>query len=286
MTGTTPWTAQDNVEPIQADTIGALANVAGFATISGCTQTYSGANLNVAIAAGLGIHTNSPIAIAGNNVTLVADPTNPRWTYGYINASGVAAIVSGSAAVTPAVPDTGANPTNFLTYVQANLTVANNATYKLDKRVITPSAWIPIVKSASQTVNNSTVLVSDADFFFTALAGYDYEVRMRANLATGTTPDWKYAWTLTGMTFDGTYGTALSTGAFTWLGVQAQTSAADNAVQASGTLTNFPWPATFVIHGGGTGGVCHFQWAQNTGDMSDTIVKKGSLMEYRILGAT
>lgn len=136
MTGSTPWVAQDSVEPIQADTIGAIANVAGFNTLAGCAATYSGVDMTKTIAAGSVTHTNAMKAVAGNAVTLVSDPTNPRWTYTYINSSGVAAIVSGSASATPAVPDFGANVTSGLDYIQAALTVASNATYKLDKRVM------------------------------------------------------------------------------------------------------------------------------------------------------
>lgn len=139
MGGTTPWTAQNLVEPIAAETIQAIANMAGFSTISGCAATYSGVNMQKTIASGSVLHTSAATAVAGNTVTLVSDPTNPRWTYTYVTSGGVAAIVSGSPAATPAVPDPGANPTNGLDYVQAALTIANNATYKLDKRVLFPA---------------------------------------------------------------------------------------------------------------------------------------------------
>jgi len=160
MSGTTPWQAQSNVEPIAAVTIEAIANIAAFNTVSGCAATYSGANMDVTLAAGVITHTSAIVASAGGSVTLVSDPTNPRWTYIYESSLGVPSLISGSAAATPAVPDPGANPTNQLVYVQAALTVATNATYKLDKRVMATS---PVILAGSSTAATSTTSTSAVD---------------------------------------------------------------------------------------------------------------------------
>lgn len=133
---TITWQAEDTVEPIADTTIEGIANFATYAVTYGCGLTYSGANMNVTVGAGTVRHNGAIVAVAGNTVTLVADATNPRWTWIGVPSNGTAAIVSGTAAATPTVPEIGDYVPLALVYVQANLTVANNASYKLDKRVL------------------------------------------------------------------------------------------------------------------------------------------------------
>lgn len=129
------WQAEDNVEPIADTTIEGIANFNGYSVTSGCGLTYSAANMTVTVAAGSVLHNGTTVTVAGNTVTLVSDATNPRWTWIGIPSTGTAAIVSGTAAATPTVPEIGDYVPLALVYVQANLAIANNATYKLDKRV-------------------------------------------------------------------------------------------------------------------------------------------------------
>lgn len=133
---TITWQAEDNVEPIADTTIEGIANFNAYSVTSGCGLTYSAANMTVTVAAGSVLHNGTTVTVAGNTVTLVSDATNPRWTWIGIPSTGTAAIVSGTAAATPTVPEIGDYVPLALVYVQANLAIANNATYKLDKRVI------------------------------------------------------------------------------------------------------------------------------------------------------
>jgi len=134
------WQAEDTTEPIADTTIEGIANFQNYSTVSGCAATYNGATMVVAIAAGSVLHNGSVVTVAGNNVTLVSDATNPRWTWIGISSVGVATIISGTPAAAPTVPELGDYVCSQLVLVQANLTIATNATAKLDKRVIyTPS---------------------------------------------------------------------------------------------------------------------------------------------------
>ncbi len=130
------WTAADNVEPVDSSTIMAIANIANYGTISGCAQTYSVSTMEKTVASGIVILNGAIVTVAGNNVTLVADPLLPRWTWTAINSSGVAVLVSGDPSATPAVPQLGDTVGISLDLVQAGLTIANDASEKLDKRVI------------------------------------------------------------------------------------------------------------------------------------------------------
>ncbi len=208
MTGNTPWKAQDLAEPIQADTIGAIANIAQFNTISGCAATYSISDMIVTIAAGAETHTGTVTAVAGNTVTLVSDPSSPRFSYIYLNSSGVAAIVSGTPSATPSVPDFGVNVTNQLVYVQAGLTIAGSATYRLDKRVMAPNAsalggLVNKYKSAglgAQTISASTTFVdvssvSSGTFSFTPGASEVWLVEILLNVTFTSTGGLKLQFT-------------------------------------------------------------------------------------------
>lgn len=139
---TMQWQAVDNIEPIADSTIEGIANLALFNVISGCGATYSAASMEKTIASGSATVGGVQMGVAGNNVTLESDPSNPRWTYTYINSSGVAAIVSGDPAVEPAVPELGNNTPHSLDLIQAAQTIAANVTYKIDKRVpAVPLGW-------------------------------------------------------------------------------------------------------------------------------------------------
>lgn len=137
------WQAEDTTEPIADTTIEGIANFQNYSTVSGCAATYNASTMVVAIAAGSVLHNGSVVTVAGNSVTLVSDATNPRWTWIGISSVGVATVISGTPAAAPAVPELGDYVCSQLVLVQAGLTIATNATAKLDKRVIyTPTKTV------------------------------------------------------------------------------------------------------------------------------------------------
>lgn len=305
MSGTTPYQSQANVEPIAAVTFDSVANMAGFSTVSGCAASYSGANMQKTIAAGSILHTSVVTSVAGNTVTLVSDPTNPRWTYTYINSSGVAAIVSGSAAATPAVPDPGANPTNGLDYVQAALTVATNATYKLDKRVMFPSAGyysqVVKVKSATQVFTTNTtyadVAASTGTFSFAIGANERWTVDVYIPLTFGGTGGAKFQFTgpaaPTSVAVNGEYGNAAAgdPGYVTQIAVVTAFSSDINS-KASSTASASTYlnagPSSFihlkaVINNGANAGTVTLQAAQNNSSTTSTL-GIGSVMVAQKVG--
>ena len=215
------WTAQSNVEPVSTATIGGIANIANYAIVSGCAPTYSAANLNVTVASGAIIYGGVYTAVAGASVTLVADPTNPRWSWVGINSSGTPTLVSGTAAATPSVPDVGNMVPVTLVYVNAALTIADNATYKLDKRVFAPAGGVPAggivtnYKSATQVFTTNTTLADvtgakGSTFSFSIGANEVWEVEYWIPLAFGGTGGAKFQITgpaaPTAVTIGGWYG--------------------------------------------------------------------------------
>lgn len=132
---------QDLVEPI-SDSVGeqwgnaALYNVLNV-TGGSCALTYSASALTVDLAAGTITHYGSTVTVAAApaGFTLVPDITNPLWTWLCISSTGTPVTVTGTASATPAVPEYGDRVPVALVYVQAGLTIANDASYKLEKRI-------------------------------------------------------------------------------------------------------------------------------------------------------
>lgn len=147
----------DDAEPI-SDTFGEqAANQFLYNVINpeggSCALTYDAADLTVDLAAGQITHFGSIVAVAvtANAFTLVADTTFPRWTWLALSSAGAAVVVSGDPATVPSVPELGDRVALALVYVQANLTIANSATYKIDKRL---PGYHPAIEELQYTVGD------------------------------------------------------------------------------------------------------------------------------------
>ena len=306
------WSAQDTVEPIAGDTIASIANFANYSVLSGCGLTYSSSVMTVTVAAGFVSHNGSSVTVAGNNVTLVADTTNPRWTWIGVNSSGTAEIVSGTAAATPTVPAIGDRVALALVYVQANLAIANNATYKLDKRVFnndttnTPG-FIQKVKTSDQTFTSNTTLAnitaSSGNFAFSIAANEIWRVEyyMIVENSTGSINTAGAKFQLTGpalptsVSITGNFVTGMAdysaVGAagiapFAEVTAFSTNIAAYNANNSwiTGqypTDTIFMYPIVTInalIRNGSTAGTVTLQGAQNTSSSNSTKFKANSYM--------
>jgi hypothetical protein len=112
-------------------------NLPIYNVVSGCAPTYSASNMTVDCAAGVVTHFGTTVTVTGGAAfwTLVADASNPRWTWLAISSAGAAVVVSGTAAATPSVPALGDRVAVALVRVEAAQTVAANISTKIDKRL-------------------------------------------------------------------------------------------------------------------------------------------------------
>lgn len=231
------WQAEDTTEPIADTTIEGIANFQNYSTVSGCAATYNAATMVVAIASGSVLHNGSVVTVAGNNVTLVSDATNPRWTWIGISSVGTATIISGTPAATPTVPELGDYVCSQLVLVQAGLTIATNATAKLDKRVI----YKP----------TKTVLTTTGDTLYASAANTE------ARLAIGTTgqiltvsgglPAWAGQVTSVGAILDGG-GSAIPANTIVYVRVPFACTINEFTIlaDASGSITVKVWKDTYA----------------------------------------
>ena len=150
------YSDQDGVEPVSASFGEAATNIANYNTVSGCAVTYSGANMTFDVAAGMITHNGTVLNVAAQagEGPLVADPDDPRWTWIGLDNTGSVVMVAGTPAASPTVPVLGDYVEIALVLVTAAATIANDLTYKLDKRVMMtyealPDAWLPLYPPAA-----------------------------------------------------------------------------------------------------------------------------------------
>tara|TARA_R110002126_G_scaffold94505_1_gene223031 strand:+ start:251 stop:1051 length:801 start_codon:yes stop_codon:yes gene_type:complete len=234
--------------------------------LSGYTVA-AGTGLNADIAAGTcvvnGYHI---VSDATQAVAVTASQTNYIW----LNADG-----------TLSHNTTGTNPGSELLLGKA-VTDGSGVTSVSHDFNIKNSLNAYIRKTTDETVNNSSTLQDDADFFFTVAAGDQWEVTLLLLLDhPSATPDFKYTWVVTGGTC--TYHSfCLAT-----VGSNQTDYKYGSSTVSINATTVYPDAPTLVrnIITITTGGTLQFQWAQNTANASNTSVAANSiLIAKRIIG--
>jgi len=128
-------------------------------------------------------------------------------------------------------------------------------------------------KTADETVNNSATLQNDNDLAWAVEADTVYDLRLLLGMNSGTTPDFRLAWTYpTGLTM------FWSTIAKNASAVVAITDGLIETTTATydGQGARSPIYIDGLVVVGGTPGTLQLQWAQNTANASDTKVLAGS----------
>lgn len=130
-----------------------------------------------------------------------------------------------------------------------------------------------LVKAASETVNNSATLQNDDDLVIAVEASAIYQVAGVITFSSGTTPDFKFGWTVpSGTIIDGVV-TDLPNGAGT---NEIKTFSESGSTLLSATGSDVAASILFTIVTSSTAGSVQLQWAQNTMDASNTVLRAGS----------
>lgn len=132
------------------------------------------------------------------------------------------------------------------------------------------------LKTADETVNNSTTLQNDNDLLVAVQKSTEYLLRLHLEVDSNTTADFKFALILpSGATLIGT----VFSDANPSLSAVAQVAdlASGHAVILSVNPTVIEVVAKLIMST--TAGNVQLQWAQNTADVSDTIVREESYLE-------
>ena len=137
-----------------------------------------------------------------------------------------------------------------------------------------PTGVTIVRKTANQTVNNSTTLVNDDHLLLALAANEVWYVKLILLQTSSATADIKYQFTVP--TDGALYGmTTYCNASDTW--TSGYTVAA-SILSISGGMAAIPnrLVTEFIVKNGANAGNLQLQWAQNTADASDTIVKANS----------
>jgi hypothetical protein len=153
-----------------------------------------------------------------------------------------------------------------------------------------------ILKTADESITNSTTLQNDNHLVTTLEANFLYEIDCHLYVLAGTTGDFKCLWTLGGSaSFN--LGSVYTIRAGKGIGTSA-TSTTNSTNQFDTVLNMQDYPTTAYNYGGGGGGsygtyvnekiiistlsgsgTLTLQWAQAVSNATATIVKKGSYVK-------
>lgn len=128
------------------------------------------------------------------------------------------------------------------------------------------------VADTSPPVNNSTTLVNDDGMVFALEANTRYVISGRVVFNSGATPDIKIGWTYpAGVTLNYSL-TGYSGGAFSSSGPYTQTS----TPAMDGGASDDEFMIRGVVTVSSTAGNLQLQYAQNTANASNTVIKAGT----------
>lgn len=130
------------------------------------------------------------------------------------------------------------------------------------------------IKSADETVNNSATLQNDDQLFLSVAANTFYELNLRLIMNSNATANFK-------LQFTAPAGAGFSSHSIEGNAATALTGPGG----AGGTYTGVAADKIVIVGGqfstAGTAGTLQLQWAQNTANVSNTIVKANSYMTLR-----
>jgi hypothetical protein len=141
---------------------------------------------------------------------------------------------------------------------------------------------IKAVKSIDETVNNSATLQNDDALVLAVNSTATYEVSGIIRYNSGTTPDIKFAWTAPASATFFWECIGLDTGASGVTGtVSRQALAIGDTVGIGGTGNDLAASIKGILTVASTAGNLQLQWAQNTANASNTIVRANSYIVAR-----
>lgn len=262
------FAATDTTMPIPDTHMEIATNVNTYGVIAGCAVTLDAADLTYDVAAGRIVHNGVPVNVSAqaNAGTLVADSTNPRWTWIALDSTGTEVMVSGTAAATPSIPELGDYVPVMLVYVAAGGTIASSQT-NYDQRAPITRQVSRLTSTYTHTQSNTTLAnVPGAAFFVGASEVWSFEAYFQAAIPAAA--DIKVAFTVpSGATITG-MATKLDGAGI----VNVRSADFTSAVSLASAAAGVGMTLTGTVVNSSTAGTVQLQVAQDTSDASDVIL--------------
>jgi hypothetical protein len=271
-----PWQATDGTNWASDSMMEQFGNAATYNVVSGCGYTPNAGNLQVTVASGTITHNGTSTAVAGNTVTLVADGSNPRWTWVAINSSGTAEIVSGTPAADPTEPEVGDRVEVALFKVAAGATVASSQT-NMDRRLFAPTSTDVVAgQLGTSRTTTSTTLADISGLSVSVSASTTYCFRAIVHYYAPAANDYKFGITVpSGATLHAMCEYINTSAA----GTIGSITSSGGSISANGFGASTPgviaiWGSLIVSS---TAGSLQFQHALDTGTGTNTTLIKSKI---------
>lgn len=276
------WETEDAIEWAHDTMMEQFGNLATYNVVSGCEVTYDAADMTIDIAAGSITHNGTRVSVTGgaNALTLVADGSNPRWSWIALDSAGSAVLVSGTAAADPTVPELGDYVELALVKIEAAQTIANNITYKFNKRLVLPSGTeTTIRKTSNETVTSSTTLQNDNELVYAMAANTNYHFEISILYTGATAGDIKFSIVVPSGGDLWASGLIPSGGTVSLFGPMAASGSVVSSVDALGATNPTMIFIRGVVMNGSNAGDLQLQWAQGASSGTATTIYAGSYMK-------
>lgn len=143
--------------------------------------------------------------------------------------------------------------------------------------LITEVRPVAAYKSIDETVNNSATLQNDDELLVALEASVRYDIFLQLSQNSGATPGFKFSFTTpTGATWGSGWYSSGSSAANEQMGVTTTGAVGGITGAAANSILTFRSPLTTT-----NAGTLQLQWAQNTTNLSDTIVRSGGILVAR-----
>jgi len=146
-------------------------------------------------------------------------------------------------------------------------------------------------KTANETVNNSNTPQNDDELFVTVAASTLYTTKGLLIFTSGTTPDFRWTWSLPSGASHSTnvkiFSRSLAAPSQmvdtrTFITGNSGADGLGTTLSSQGQIIEF----TGYILTGANAGTAQLQWSQNTANVSDTILYAGSYIELKRITAS
>lgn len=270
------YDAQNASEFVTATDSEQFGNVHAYGVLTGCGVTESASNMNITVAAGAVVYQGGPVTVAGATVALVADSSNLRWVYVYIDDAGAPQVALGDPA--PNAQTEPSKPTVTGTIlkiykVQAGQTIAANVAIAIDKAIQAHPLTYIARTTSNFTKNTNDTLGNVTGLAFPIGASEVWAVEVEMQTTSNASGGLKFAFTVPAS------GAVTGNVVFGAAAAIVNVRSADLTAASGSTSAIVTARITAMVVNSTTAGTVQLQAAQNASHASDSIVYSGSFLK-------
>jgi hypothetical protein len=270
------YDAQNASEFVTATDFEQFGNVHAYGVLTGCGVTESASNMNITVAAGAVVYQGGPVTVAGDTVALVADSSNLRWCYIYIDDAGDVQVALGDPAPNAQTEPSKPAVTGVILKaykVQPGQTIADNVAIQIDKAIQAHPLTYVARTTSNFTKNTNTTLGDVTGLAFPIGASEVWAVEVEMQTTSNVSGGMKFAFTVPAA------GAVTGNVVFGAAAAIVNVRSADLTAASGSTTAIVTARITAMVVNSTTAGTVQLQAAQNASHASDSIVYAQSFLK-------